>query len=216
MHTEIFMASWQQAWAGIGIGIGIGRVEPGLLECVLARYSEAHRGYHTEQHLAECLEALQPVRHLGVNPAEIELGLWFHDAVYDPHRNDNELQSAAWALDAALRAGVAPEAAGRIEALIMATCHTAVPALPDEQLLVDIDLSILGAHSARFAEYEAQIRVEYAFVPEAVFRSKRCEILKGFVQRPRIYSTAHFFDRLEQRARANLQSSIDSIDRNLG
>jgi hypothetical protein len=36
----------------------------------------------------------------------------------------------------------------------MATCHTAKPADADQQLLVDIDLAILGAEPARFAEYE--------------------------------------------------------------
>ena len=35
----------------------------------------------------------------------------------------------------------------------------------DEQLLVDIDLAILGADTARFAEYQTQIRREYAHVP---------------------------------------------------
>ena len=178
------------------------------MEGVLARYCEVHRHYHTAQHLVECLAAFQTVRHLAFHTGEVELALWFHDAIYETQRSDNEAQSAAWAREAALQHGVAPDAILRIEALIMATLHTAVPTLPDEQLLVDIDLSILGANATRFAQYEAQIRAEYAFVPEAVFRSKRREILRSFAQRPRLYSTAHFFDQLEQRARGNLQGAI--------
>ena len=40
-------------------------------------------------------------------------------------------------------------------------------------MLIDIDLSILGAPPARFAEYEQQIRAEYAWVPGILFRPKR-------------------------------------------
>jgi hypothetical protein len=47
-----------------------------------------------------------------------------------------------------------------VHQLIMATCHAALPTTPDQALLVDIDLSILGADSERFDEYEVQVRQE--------------------------------------------------------
>lgn len=90
----------------------------------------------------------------------------------------------------------------------MATCHSALPESPDAQLLVDVDLSILGALPPRFAEYEEQIRQEYAFVPEDLFRRKRGEILRAFLDRPVIYSTPHFQAALETRARDNLRLAI--------
>ena len=132
------------------------------------------------------------------------MALWFHDAVYDLQAHDNEQRSADLAAAALQAAGVPDEAVGRVVALILATRHTGVPATQDEQLLVDIDLGILGAGPARFAEYERQIREEYAFVPEALFRSARRSILQGFLDRPVLYGTAHFRDRLEARARVNL------------
>ena len=95
--------------------------------------------------------------------------------------------------------------AQRVHDLVMATRHTAVPSGQDDRLLVDIDLSILGAERARFDEYEQQIRREYAYVPGFLFRRKRREILTGFLDRPAIYSTPHFHDRLEARARDNLR-----------
>ena len=104
--------------------------------------------------------------------------------------------------------GAVPAAVQRIDELIMATCHSALPVTPDAQLLVDIDLSILGALPQRFAEYEAQIRQEYAFVPEDIFREKRGEILRAFLDRPVIYSTPHFQAALEARARDNLRLAI--------
>lgn len=196
--------SWQRAWTGIGA-----RADgQGTYEQLLARYSEPHRHYHTLQHLGECLAMFESVRGLSEHPDEIELALWFHDAIYDTRRPDNEAHSADWARAALREAGVAADRANRVHALIMATRHTANPALPDEQLLVDIDLSILAAEQARFDEYEEQIRKEYAFVPRWLFRRKRRAILQGFLERPSIYSTTHFREMLEQRARANLKQAM--------
>ena len=81
----------------------------------------------------------------------------------------------------------------------------------DEQLLVDVDLAILGAPPDRFDEYETQVRREYAHVPETDFRARRKRILEGFLSRPRLYATAAFFDSHEQQARANLRRSIGRL-----
>ena len=199
--VDSFLFSWQRAWTGIGAA-GEGNA---LFAQLMAAYAEAQRHYHTQQHLGECLSAFDGVRALAERPDEVELALWFHDAIYDIRGHHNEQRSADWARDALRAAGVAAEAAQRVHGLVMATRHTAVPTGRDEQLLVDIDLSILGAQRARFDEYEQQIRKEYAYVPGFLFRRKRREILKGFLDRPAIYSTPHFHDRLEARARDNLR-----------
>jgi len=41
------------------------------------------------QHLNECFDKLQEIRAAAVHPDEIELALWFHDAIYDVKRQDN-------------------------------------------------------------------------------------------------------------------------------
>ncbi|WP_431098622.1 HD domain-containing protein [Polaromonas aquatica] len=183
-------------------------IESRMFGELLARYSEPHRKYHTAQHLCECLMHFEAARHLAEQPDDIEMALWFHDAIYDTQRHDNEEKSAGWARDALLAHGASAATAQRVHDLVMATRHTALPVSADEQLLVDIDLSILGAGPDRFAEYERQIRDEYAFVPAALFRQKRSEILQGFLDRPVIYSTAYFRETLEARARENLCKAI--------
>ena len=90
--------------------------------------------------------------------------------------------------------------------LIGITAHHHIPATDEEKIIVDMDLAILGADEKRFVEYEQQIRKEYSFVPDTIFQTKRTEILQGFLNRPRIYGTAYFFDRLESRARCNLRT----------
>lgn len=201
---DIFRTSWRRAWPGIGArGDG-----DALFEDLLARHAEPQRHYHTLQHLGECLSAFDAARRLAERSHEVEMALWFHDAVYEVKRHDNEQRSADWARDALADAGVDADAAQRVHALVMATRHTAVPEGQDERLLVDIDLSILGAERPRFDEYEQQIRQEYAYVPGFLFRRKRREILKGFLARPAIYNTPHFHDALERRARENLARAV--------
>jgi predicted metal-dependent HD superfamily phosphohydrolase len=193
--------SWVRAWTGIGAHAD----SDDVFRALMARYGEVHRKYHTLQHLRECLGQFEAVRSLALKSAEVETALWFHDAIYEVKRSDNDARSAEWARSAALQAGVAPEVAARLHALVMVTQHTGVPARDDEQLLADIDLAILGAEPARFAEYDRQIREEYGHVPGWLFKRKRRAVLRAFLDRPRIFSTAHFRQALEAAARANLR-----------
>lgn len=180
----------------------------GLYEQLLQAYSEPQRHYHTLQHLAECLQLQSESAHLAQRPAEIAIALWFHDAVYDVKAHDNEARSADWAVTALQAAGVSAEVQARAHALIMATEHTAAPLAGDAALLVDIDLAILAASPARFAEYEWQIRQEFAWVPEDVFVEKRRVVLQEFVARLNIYSTAFLHSKMESAARANLHAML--------
>ena len=197
---------WSEAWSQLGA------VAPdGLLAELVARYSEAHRFYHTPQHLRECFTVLAPASHLASRLAEVQIALWFHDAIYDTHADDNEERSAHWAEQSLVAGGASADAAARVRELVLATKHNAVPEGADAKLLVDVDLSILGAAEPRFAEYERQIRQEYAWVPEDDFRRGRARILASLRDRPTIYSTAWFATRLEERARENLSHSLREL-----
>ena len=200
-----FDADWAQAWHDLQ------RPAPAILDSLLARWAEPHRRYHTLQHLRECLDVFAQHRALAPRPGEVALALWFHDAVYDTARHDNEAESAAWARRVLVEAGADAACAERVHALILATRHSETPSTPDAKLLVDIDLAILGAAPARFAEYERQIRDEYGFVPEPLFRAKRAEILRGFLARPALFSTPALVDRFEAAARANLARAIADL-----
>jgi predicted metal-dependent HD superfamily phosphohydrolase len=204
MQADARRAAWLDAWHGLRVQAP----DDALLDALLARYGEPHRAYHTLQHLDECLEGLARDRGHAKRPAEIALALWFHDAIYDVQRHDNEERSADWAQQALGDAGADADAAQRVHALVMATRHQAQPEEADAQLLVDIDLSILGAPAPRFAEYEQQIRFEYAHVPPEVFEPRRRQILGSFLARDPLYLTPSIRARLEVQARVNLQRAI--------
>ncbi len=176
-----------------------------------AAYAEPARAYHTADHIRDCLRHFDLSRELAQQPDEVEAAIWFHDAVYDSRRSDNEERSAALARTALEESNVAPAIASRISGLILETRHTAIPHEPDPALLCDIDLSILGRSPEAFDRFEHQIRQEYAWVPEGAYRSGRSEILRGFLRRPRIYQTDWFRHRYEVHARANLERSIREL-----
>ena len=148
------------------------------------------------------------MKQLAQRPGEVALALWFHDAIYELKASDNEARSADWAAGAMREAGLPEDRAVRVHAMVMATKHDAIPSDPDQQLLVDIDLSILGAAPARYAEYEQQVRAEYDFVPEEAFRHGRKSILQAFLARRQIYNTTAFLTSHEAAARFNLGQAI--------
>jgi predicted metal-dependent HD superfamily phosphohydrolase len=81
---------WSETWSHLGA-----TAPEGLLTDLVARYSEPHRFYHTLQHLRECFSMLEPASHLASRIGEVQLALWFHDAVYDTRAQDNEEQIMA-------------------------------------------------------------------------------------------------------------------------
>jgi predicted metal-dependent HD superfamily phosphohydrolase len=205
-RSEPSAERWHATWRGLGVA-----PPAGVYDALCARYGEPHRAYHTLQHLAECFDWYDGARQLAERPFEVELALWFHDAIYEPRASDSEERSAAWAADALRSAGAAADVAARVSELILATKHARAESSRDQALLLDVDLSILGAPPERFREYEVQVRREYAFVPDEAFRKARAAILARFAARPRLYATDHFATRLEAQARSNLRESIERL-----
>ncbi|CAN5566785.1 metal-dependent hydrolase [soil metagenome] len=203
LHT-----SWRRTWHDLCLR----GTNEALRDRLIARYAEAHRKYHTLQHLHECIAMLARCPGQQEHAGEVEMALWFHDAIYDIGVPGNEERSAQWARHELQSAGAAPGVAERVYAMVMATRHDVAPQTADEHLLVDVDLSILGAAPARFDEYELQVRDEYSVVPNDVFRSRRKAILLAFLERPALYGTAFFHGLLETLARENLLRSVASID----
>ena len=81
-----YEAAWHQLWNGLGIR----DPDPALLPALLARYSEPHRKYHTLEHLDACRRNFALVRDQATHPSEVELALWFHDAIYEIPARGNE------------------------------------------------------------------------------------------------------------------------------
>lgn len=204
-HPHIRLSRWSRLWQAIPAE-GDGQ---GWFCGLVAAYSEEHRHYHNLRHLDECLTELDEVKSLAVHPVQLEVALWFHDAVYDSSGEmDNEGLSADMARDALSEYGVADSFIRNVVCLIGLTRKHIPDATPDAALMCDIDLAILGKDETRFWAYEQAIRREYAQVAAEDYRRGRSRVLESFLQRPQIYATSFFQERYEAQARRNLQASL--------
>jgi predicted metal-dependent HD superfamily phosphohydrolase len=79
------------------------------------------------------------------------------------------------------------------------------------EILVSIDLSILGAAPSDYDAYARAVREEYAHVPDAAWRAGRARVLQHFLDAPVIYPDPAFASRLEPQARANLSRELASL-----
>ena len=143
-------------------------------------YSEVQRHYHNIQHIVECLEHFHQIKTYLDDPLSVELAIWFHDVIYNPQAHDNEQQSADY-MQQMLKNVLGAEQIAKIYAWILATKAHALTADTDLAYLLDIDLAILASDPMRFAEYERQIRQEYAWVEPSLYVQKRQQVLRHFL-----------------------------------
>lgn len=197
-------------WSGLAARLGLEKplVAFRWLE---AHYEERARKYHTPRHINECLAILDRSSHPEAGNPLVEYALWFHDAIYNTFSRKNEERSADAAARVLEKSGRPAADCALVRALILATRHGVQPADPAMQLMVDVDLSILGADADRYAEFELQIRAEYWWVPTAMYRKQRGAILQSFVTRPSIYATHEFRERYERQARNNLAWGLEQL-----
>jgi predicted metal-dependent HD superfamily phosphohydrolase len=187
---------------------------------LLRRWHEPHRHYHDATHLTEVLSAVDGLCSVGgvngSNHAVAALATWFHDAVYavDPAAH-NEAESASLAARQLARLPVEPDVAARVVAVVLDTAsHDLTPqasADPARVVVHDADLWVLSAPVARFAEYCAQVREEYAHVPAALYATARSEVLRPFLVRDHVYRTAHARAEWEPSARENLARELTRL-----
>lgn len=139
----------------------------------------------------------------------MEVALFYHDVVYDSRRHDNERLSAQLARQQLGLLGA--ERVELVAGLIMDTLHQATPRSSLGCWMVDVDLAILGADWPRVLRYHQDVRREYSWVPWFFYRSQRRKVLRAFLQRPQLYSTQFFRERLEEPARINLSRLLEHL-----
>jgi predicted metal-dependent HD superfamily phosphohydrolase len=189
---------------------------PDLIEKARRLHSGPERGYHAWSHPEALLRLLSEVRDRLHDPLAVECAIILHDAIYDPTKSDNEARSAALARE--MLGGVVPaNTVRRAVQLIEATERHLVPETlaadeaEDMRIFLDLDLSILGASPDAFDLYEAGVRHEYRHVPESAFRAGRARILEQFLSREWLYMSPWGRERLEAKARENLQRSLAAL-----
>jgi predicted metal-dependent HD superfamily phosphohydrolase len=209
------LAALQLAWVKLLEGYGASPADAyPVFDQLVVAYSAPERHYHNLEHLAEMFRVADRLSAHADDPAAVRLAIWFHDAVYDPRAKDNERRSGELAAEQLGRLGVPAATVERVVRLVNVTAHLASadpPADRDAAVLLDADLAILGAAEERYRRYAADVRKEYAFVPEADYRAGRSAVLRQFLARPRIFVHPVTFEEGEARARANLTAELASL-----
>lgn len=180
-----------------------------LGEELLTRYAEPHRRYHDTRHLTTVLDLVDTLEQYADDPRAVRFAAWYHDAVYDPTRPDNEEHSAALAETELPALGARPAFVREVARLVRLTAtHDPAPNDRDGAVLCDADLAILAAPPEEYAAYAAAIREEYAHLPEPEFRAGRAAVLRRLLDRPALFHTPYGQQRFEDRARANLGTEL--------
>jgi len=180
---------------------------------LVCAYGTPERHYHGLRHIEALLGLAATHADAIADRDAVEAAIWFHDAIYDTRRHDNEEQSAGLAV-ARLAGTAAQNRIVRIAAMIRATAGHRVPEFADAgaardcALFLDMDLAILGGTAAEFEAYEDAVRREYDWVSEPQWQAGRRAVLAGFLARPAIYATARFRASHEAAAQRNLAHAL--------
>lgn len=184
---------------------------------LVGRWSEPHRRYHTTEHLAEVLAALDALAGPGGltshEAALARVAAWYHDAVYlvaEP--GHSERASADLARSELSDLGMAEESVDRVVGLVLDTVSHDLPA--DDPLAAvfhDADLWILAAPPERFDGYCSQVRQEYERVPAADYARGRSAVLSPFLERDEVYATDSARDAWTAAARENLRRELERL-----
>ena len=178
-----------------------------------AAYGQSHRRYPTRAHIDDCLTKLAAIPVMSDPDRRLlTWAIWWHDAIYDPTRGDNEDASAVLARrDLPALGATAAEIDEVCRLILLTKGHTVAAGDRLGALMVSIDLSILGAAPADYDAYAVAIREEYGHVADAAFRAGRLGVLLGFVEAPEIFPDPDFHARCEAAARANLAREIAAL-----
>lgn len=175
-------------------------------------YSQNDRHYHNLLHIWRVLNVAATLESLANNFPAIEMAAWFHDVIYDPQANNNEERSAKFASASLISLNVPPTTINHVVSMILHTKNHHAPLEDiDSQILLDADLSILGAEESEYRAYAQAIRQEYFWLSDAEYRVGRKRVLQNLLERNRIYFTEKAFQLLELKARENIKAEIAKL-----
>jgi predicted metal-dependent HD superfamily phosphohydrolase len=180
-----------------------------LREDLLARWSETHRKHHTVAHLHAMLNAVGLLAEAGIefDREAVELAAWFHDAIYEIGRDDNEDRSAELARELLESSPVRDEVARLV---LVTKTHKVADDDVNGAVLSDADLSVLGSEPLRYRAYAAAVREEFGDMPDDVFKAARVQVLSSLLE-GRLFHTAAGRERWEDRARRNIAEEIAAL-----
>jgi predicted metal-dependent HD superfamily phosphohydrolase len=171
-------------------------------------HTEKGRHYHDFTHLENLFLELNAVRNQINDWDTVSFSVFYHDAIYNVRKQDNEERSADLAVASLKAIGYPPDRIERCKAQIIATKSHNLLNDNDANLFTDADLSILGKDWDTYESYVQNIRKEYKIYPNVLYKVGRKKVLKHFIEMERIFKTDYFRDKYEVQARENLTREL--------
>ncbi len=171
-------------------------------------YTAKSRHYHTLDHIAYMLKLAERHKPESRDFDLLLFAIFYHDVVYSATRSDNEVKSAALAVTRLQSLGVPECKQEMAREMILATKSHQTSPHSLTNLLIDLDLAILGADQERYDWYSQGVRKEYSIYPDLLYKPGRRKVLQHFLEQPHIYKTPAFREFFEEKARENLQREL--------
>lgn len=182
-----------------------------ILEEVIEKYTEPHRSYHNLSHIYSLLMMAEEYYDFIENPILFELSIWFHDLIYDPSRNDNEEKSAERAIEL-LSPFLADSFLENLKQMILSTIkHSPILKDNDNELFLDLDMSVLASEPKIYHQYTSAIRKEFSIFSDEIYHLGRKSVLEKFIKGESIFLTPFFKENFEKQAVENIQNEIASL-----
>jgi predicted metal-dependent HD superfamily phosphohydrolase len=168
-------------------------------------YAETNRHYHTIEHLEHLHQELIGIKDSIEDWEVLIFSIVYHDIIYNVRKSDNELRSAEFAENRIQNLGIPKEKIVKCKEQIIATRSHKLCEDSDTNYFLDADLSVLGSSHEKYEKYTRDIREEFRFYPDILYKQGRKKVIRDFLAMDRIYKTSYFCDLYEIRARENLQ-----------
>ena len=150
-------------------------------EDILNRYNEPWRFYHTEEHIIFLFKKLETVGLVGKDYVKMLLLILFHDIIYYPWKDDNELQSAEYFKK--LSKYIKPQYEDIIDWVydgIVATKEHKLTSDPLLDLFMSWDMEIaMSDNPYDLMKWERQIVKEFSIAPTKLYKDGRIKFLQS-------------------------------------
>jgi len=173
-------------------------------------YASKSRHYHNLEHLEHMLSELDKVKPQVKNLDTLLFTVFYHDIVYKATKNDNEHQSALL-FEKRISKTSFPKLMECMTQIELTKEHK-LSADHDTNILLDIDLSILGENWEAYKKYSENIRKEYQIYPDFMYRKGRIKVLKSILELDAIYKTDFFKQAYEKQAKENLRHELNMLN----
>lgn len=213
------MASLTDSWDSLTKDLNDNKVK--WWNTLIKRLSNESRKYHNVKHLEIKYKLYGEIKHLILNKEAMEYAIFFSYFEYDPRSLDSDKRNVELFKSFCADCGISLDSNVCKDACDLLSCigshiteeHKTSNAFgnTDKHYFLDLDMAVLGTDEISYEIYTKQVRGEYDFLAENVYKALRLKVLQTFLQIPNIFSTKVFREKYEEQARRNILKEISLL-----